>query len=85
MATAIMDLFVVEYSISQKAFNLCSVREMLDHNCRMILSYHTSNDYLVVGIAETYDAANALLGRLRELMDHTEFPAEITYEGLLPS
>jgi len=83
MTKEIMDLFVVEYSVSQKAFNLCTVREMLDHNCRMILSHKTSNDYLVVGIAESYDEANRLRATFEGYIDREGTPLEITYDELL--
>ncbi len=78
------ELYVVEYSLSQQAFNVSTVDEMLDKNCRMILRHHTSNDYLVIGIAETREEASNLVTAFRKYLDDGEFPSEISEEGLPP-
>lgn len=41
-----LDLFVVEYSLSQRAFNVATLKEIIRTNIRMIVQHHRSNDYL---------------------------------------
>jgi hypothetical protein len=80
MAKKYMDLFVVEYSLSQGAFNVSTIKEMLEHNFRMIVKRQTSNDYLVVGIAASHEDASKVVDSFRKYLEKGEFPDEMLNE-----
>ena len=80
MANRFMDLWVVEYSLSQRAFHISTVREMLETNFRMIVQHQESNDYLVVGVAETRQEADEISNLFREYLEKGEWPDEISGE-----
>ncbi len=60
-------LFVVEYSIQQNAFNVRTVNEMLENN-RQNLARRVSRDYVPVAIMGTHDDAIALSQSLGKII-----------------
>ena len=78
MANPLMNLFVVEYSLSQGAFHISTIEEMLQNNVRMILQRQTSNDYLVVGVAATHEEAVKLSKVFDQYVENGEWPSVIS-------
>jgi hypothetical protein len=73
-----LSLFVVEYSLSQRAFNVATLEDIIRTNIRMIVQHHRSNDYLVVGVARTHSEANDIVNLFRSYLEKGEWP-EILY------
>lgn len=80
MANPLMNLFVVEYSLSQGAFHVSTIEDMLQTNVRMILHHQTSNDYLVVGLAATHEEAVELSKVFDQYLEKGEWPSLISDE-----
>ena len=80
MANPLTVLFVVEYSLSQGAFHISTIEEMLRNNVRMIVQRQTSNDYLVVGIAATHEEAVELSKVFDQYVEKGEWPSLISDE-----
>jgi hypothetical protein len=80
MTNVLMNLFVVEYSLSQGAFHISTIKEMLQNNVGMILHRQTSNDYLVVGITETHEEAVKLSKVFEQYVENGEWPSVISDE-----
>lgn len=55
----LMQLWVVEYSLSQKAVHIHQVEDAMKANVRMILSGEV-NDYLMIAVTETRDDADQI-------------------------
>jgi hypothetical protein len=61
-------LWVVEFSVSQKAFNVRTVTEMLENNRSNVLQ-EISVDYSPIGFTYTREDADAVVDRLRKNID----------------
>lgn len=60
----ILDLIVVEYSVSQKAFHSQKVSEMIEGNLRNSI-VKISTDYIPIGFFETEDKATEYIYGIR--------------------
>lgn len=61
-------LWVIEYSVSQKAFSVRTVSEMLENNRSNVLQ-EVSVDYLPVGFTHSRDDADSAVSKLGENID----------------
>jgi hypothetical protein len=68
MIKRIENIFVVEYSVEQNSFHVCTVGEMIEANRRK-LAQLISTDYIPVALATSYDEAIALSRVLRKQID----------------
>ncbi len=61
--SSILDLWVIEYSLKQKCYNICRVYEMLLHNKRnaIIDKYEKFQAFIPIGIFRTNEEANTFL------------------------
>jgi hypothetical protein len=65
------DLFVVEWSEKQSAFQVSTVDSMLEANieCYLHVSSPEDSDWMVVGISQTHEGAHQQLENLKKMMD----------------
>lgn len=63
-----MNVWLAEYSLSQDAMHVHQVSSAIEVNLRMIIAGIT-NDYRVIGIAETYEGAKDICRSLRGKLD----------------
>lgn len=68
MSRAWGDLSVVEYSPSQGAFHVESVKEMVQNNLRVFFG-ESVNDYICIGIFEDEDELQTFLDRVYEIRE----------------
>jgi len=66
----ILDLYVVEWSPSQRCFHLQTVIEMVRDNLNVLMG-KSITDYLCVGVFESYDQASDFIARLQKKLDDT--------------
>ncbi len=59
-AREMMDLWVVEYSPTQKALHVHQIDDAIQANSRMILENRRANDYLMIGVAQSREQADAI-------------------------
>jgi hypothetical protein len=65
-------LWVVEYSVSQRAFSVRTVSEMLEYNRSNVLE-EVPVDYLPIGFTYTRADAETVVGKLRENIDQQAY------------
>lgn len=69
-------LWVVEYSVEQNAFNVRTVNEMVDNN-RQNLARRISSDYAPIAFTSTHEKAVALSESLRDnIAQHIQIDSE---------
>lgn len=61
-------LFFLEYSISQDAFNVLSVEEMIDKN-KQAIARNQQTDYIPIAFADTRSALDSYIDCLRLNME----------------
>jgi hypothetical protein len=72
MARIYLDDYVVEYSLTQRSFNVVTLRDMLAKNAHLILERRQVSDYLVIGVAKTREEADSIMNYFQKQIEDSE-------------